>query len=80
MAVKATGSRTVLPNGTVIFDGSGSPEGVVTAPPGSLYSDIAGPTYQKVAGAGNTGWYRLRPIHVSTTAPTDTTVVWIDSN
>lgn len=37
--------------------GTGSPEGVITAPISSLYLNTAGPTlYVKVTGAGNTGW------------------------
>lgn len=51
-----TGSR----NDRGLFVGSGSPEGVVTAEPGSLYcnnSGGAGTTlYVKQSGSGNTGW------------------------
>ncbi len=40
--------------------GAGSPEGVVTAPIGSLYSNTSGGAsttlYVKTSGAGNTGW------------------------
>jgi len=40
--------------------GSGSPEGVVTAPPGSLYTNSSGGAsttlYVKESGTGNTGW------------------------
>jgi len=40
--------------------GAGSPEGVVTAPVGSLYTDRTGSTsttlYVKTSGSGNTGW------------------------
>jgi len=40
--------------------GAGSPEGAVTAPPGSLYTDTAGGAgatlYVKESGTGNTGW------------------------
>lgn len=43
--------------------GTGSPEGVVTAAPGSLYVDEAGGAssvlYQKESGVGNTGWAAL---------------------
>jgi len=40
-----------------LFAGSGSPEGVVTAAPGSIYTDTAtGNLYKKVTGTGNTGW------------------------
>jgi hypothetical protein len=40
--------------------GIGSPEGIVSARPGSMYTDITNPadphTYVKGAGTGNTGW------------------------
>ena len=43
-----------------ILTGSGSPEGIITAPPGSLYFNSAGGTntslYIKESGTGNTGW------------------------
>jgi hypothetical protein len=42
-----------------IYRGTGSPEGVVTAPRGSLYIVATGATstlYVKDSGAGNTGW------------------------
>lgn len=38
--------------------GVGSPEGVVTAPPGTSYVDTAtGEFYFKLSGSGNVGWY-----------------------
>lgn len=44
----------------VVLTGSGSPEGVVAAPPGSIYTDITGgiviAQYTKQTGVGNTGW------------------------
>lgn len=41
----------------IIAFGSGSPEGVVYAPPGSIYSDIVGfNIYTKATGTGKTGW------------------------
>jgi hypothetical protein len=47
-------------NGVVWKSGAGSPEGVVTAPIGSLYSNTTGSTnttlYVKTSGTGNTGW------------------------
>lgn len=55
-------ARTRIGLGSYIYwtSGSGSPEGVVTANPGSLYSRLdGGPTttlYVKTSGAGNTGW------------------------
>lgn len=43
-----------------IYSGAGSPEGVLTAPPGSLYSNTSGGAgttlYVKETGTGNTGW------------------------
>lgn len=42
---------------SAIFTGSDSPEGVVTAPVGSFYFDLAnGVIYGKQTGSGNTGW------------------------
>ncbi|HXI17995.1 MAG TPA: hypothetical protein VNM48_16655 [Chloroflexota bacterium] len=45
--------------GTLILDGSGAPEGVVTAPPGSKYHRTDGTEYRKTTGTGNTGWVEL---------------------
>lgn len=49
-----------LLTGTTIQSGTGSPEGVVTAPVGSLYMRADGGTnstmYVKQSGTGNTGW------------------------
>ena len=43
--------------GPTISSGNGSPEGVVTAVVGSLYTDLlTGNFYKKLAGSGNTGW------------------------
>jgi len=40
-----------------LFNGSGTPEGSVTAPVGSFYWDnTTGNTYRKSSGTGNTGW------------------------
>ena len=54
----STSSGTLEDRG--LFVGSGSPEGVVTADPGSLYTNIAGGAnttlYVKESGGGNTGW------------------------
>lgn len=61
-ATSATFNGTISPSNTTITwsAGSGSPEGVVTAPVGSLYSRTNGGTgttlYVKESGAGNTGW------------------------
>ena len=53
-------SGPVSLNGIKWLTGSGSPEGVVSAPVGSFYSNIAGSTgttwYVKESGSGNTGW------------------------
>jgi len=43
--------------GAIVCSGAGSPEGVKTAPPGSLYlNQSGGPPYYKNTGTGNTGW------------------------
>lgn len=43
-----------------VRSGSGSPEGAITAPPGSIYLNTSGGTdtsmYTKGSGTGNTGW------------------------
>ena len=53
---KATGTWTLVPS----FTGTGSPEGKVTAPVGSVYTDSAATTgairWIKTSGTGNTGW------------------------
>ncbi len=53
-------SSISITGGLSWFTGSGSPEGVVTAPIGSLYSNTAGGAsttlYVKTSGTGNTGW------------------------
>ena len=52
--------RIILSNGSVIASGTGSPEGVVTAQVGSIYTNTSGSTsttlYIKTSGSGNTGW------------------------
>lgn len=64
-ALSATGNLTLakgvtLPGGITWTSGSGSPEGVVSAPVGSLYSRSDGglltSLYVKESGTGNTGW------------------------
>lgn len=46
--------------GAQLFEGTGSPEGVVTARPGSMYLNTSGgqatSIYYKETGTGNTGW------------------------
>lgn len=40
--------------------GVGSPEGVVTARPGQVYTDTStGGFWNKITGTGNTGWQQL---------------------
>lgn len=50
----------LMSNGEIWSSGTGSPEGVVTAPVGSLYTDDAGGAgttlYVKESGTSNTGW------------------------
>jgi hypothetical protein len=50
----------ILINGVTISTGTGSPQGVVTAPPSSLYFQIDGAVgsfwWQKQSGTGNSGW------------------------
>jgi hypothetical protein len=52
--------RISLSSGSTVTSGAGSPEGVVTAPVGSLYTNTTGSTsttlYVKTSGSGNTGW------------------------
>lgn len=56
------GDTVTLKNGTTYTDGTGSPEGVLTAPIGSTYNRTDGGAgaslYVKERGAGNTGWVR----------------------
>lgn len=59
--VKEIFATTIALGGGLTWSkGVGSPEGVVTAPIGSLYSNTSGggstTLYVKTAGAGNTGW------------------------
>ena len=58
--VGTSGKGVTLPGGITWTSGSGSPEGVVTAPVGSLYSRSDGgiltSLYVKQSGSGNTGW------------------------
>jgi len=59
-AVNGAGSGGSAPPGTSWLSGNGSPEGVVTANVGSLYSQLDGTTvtcvWRKGTGTGNTGW------------------------
>jgi hypothetical protein len=60
LVIGTAGKGVTLPGGITWTSGSGSPEGVVTAPIGSLYSRSDGglltSLYVKESGSGNTGW------------------------
>lgn len=59
-ALRIKEDRLVLKEGPQIVFGSGSPEGVVTAPVGSIYLRSDGSTsttlYVKTSGSGSSGW------------------------
>lgn len=59
-AVSIENSGPIGPAGPGFFSGAGSPEGVLTATPGSAYLNTSGGTnttlYVKESGTGNTGW------------------------
>ena len=42
--------------GVIVSTGSGSPEGIITANPGSMFLSNNGNVYRKNSGTGNTGW------------------------
>lgn len=60
LVIGTSGKGVQLPGGIIWTSGAGSPEGVVTAPVGSLYSRSDGgllsSLYVKESGSGNTGW------------------------
>jgi hypothetical protein len=60
LIIGTAGKGVTLPGGITWTSGSGSPEGVVTAPVGSLFSRTDGGAgtslYVKQSGSGNTGW------------------------
>lgn len=60
LVIGTSGKGVQLAGGITWTSGSGSPEGVVTAPVGSLYSRSDGgllsSLYVKESGSGNTGW------------------------
>lgn len=60
LVVSTAGKGVTLPGGITWTSGAGSPEGVVTAPIGSIYSRSDGGIltsfYVKQSGTGNTGW------------------------
>jgi hypothetical protein len=66
----------LAPNGPRVVTGTGSPEGVVTAPIGSVYHRDDGGTgtslYIKESGAGNTGWVAVEPSEVTLFQDLDT--------
>ncbi len=59
--VKTNGYLAFGNGGPIIAFGSGTPEGVVTGPPGSFYLNSAGgvgaTTWKKRSGTSNTGWF-----------------------
>lgn len=64
--VKLFNNFQIYNDGSVLnrfYVGVGSPEGVVTAPPGSIYQNTSGGTgttlYIKHSGTGNTGWFAV---------------------
>lgn len=60
LVIDTSGKGISLPGGITWTSGAGSPEGVVTAPIGSIYSRSDGGIltsfYVKQSGTGNTGW------------------------
>jgi hypothetical protein len=60
LVIGTSGKGITLPGGITWTSGAGSPEGVVTAPVGSLFSRSDGGAgtslYVKQSGSGNTGW------------------------
>jgi hypothetical protein len=60
LTISTSGRGFILPGGITWTSGSGSPEGVVAAPVGSLYSRSDGgllsSLYVKESGSGKTGW------------------------
>jgi hypothetical protein len=58
--------------GSTLQAGAGSPEGILIAPPGSLYLDVSGGSarvmWVKASGYGNTGWKPLVVVPADTPA------------
>lgn len=80
-------SPLVHANGALWTSGTGSPEGVVAAAVGSLYSRVDGgadtAVYRKEAGTGNTGWVPVADVYVGANAPPGSPNVgdlWYDSD
>lgn len=64
----------------LLKNGSGSPEGAVTAGVGAIYQDTTnGKLYEKVSGTGNTGWREVSPSVSGTYTPTITPTLNLDS-
>ncbi len=56
-AANGTWERIRFPDGRSVGHGSGTPESVIAAPIGSVYTDeAAGTMYLKITGSGKTGW------------------------
>jgi hypothetical protein len=77
----------VFDSGPLWRAGAGSPEGVVAAPIGSLYSRTDGgadtAVYRKETGSGNTGWVPVADVYVNASAPAgtpNTGDLWWDSD
>jgi hypothetical protein len=66
-----------------VMSGTGSPEGVVTGTPGTLYRNISGGAgitlYTKESGTGNTGWVAYGPTGAAG-APTTATYITQTAN
>lgn len=74
------------PSGPLVLTGTGSPEGVVTAPVGSVFHRTDGGAgtslYIKESGTGATGWVGTGRVTVGTVAPTSPSVgdLWVDTS
>lgn len=71
-SVDGNGRMWLTSNGILIGGGNSSPEGVITAPQGSLWlrndGGLGTSIYVKEGGTGNTGWSALHPFKSGTTA------------
>lgn len=67
-------------DGHVDIFGSGTPEGIVTAPPGSIFKDTDDPSsyYLKETGTGNTGWVALAKVDDLATSVEDALTITAD--
>lgn len=74
-------TTTVTDASTLRRSGSGSPEGVVTATPGTTYQDTTnGVFYTKRSGNGNTGWVRGWLDYVPEQRPSTSSLYLFDGN